>query len=452
MRTPIRRWHLNNVDGPLGYAMRLLILGDPVSPHEADLALGAGLIVSLLKGGLLNRMPSGHVWSPYRLSVVNQLFLICDDLARGGAAVMGAGDTTITLCRAAYPSRRIGSSLDLGCGAGTVALLVAAHAQASIGTDVNPRAVELANINRHLNRLGDRQGAVRFLVSDLFDSLRELRFDLVAAQPPFVPRPTGARPATYLYGGARGDELPIRLLSELPEHLTSTGRAVLLIDWPVFGDKAIEERVREAVGVSDVSILVIQLPLHADLDDYCIRYASFFHPKLGPAFERTATHMREHLDSLGICGFQPAIVVLKRDEGCPPWVSTVHAVARDSVTTAAIDALITARHLLARGDDALLSATLRVPVELRVQRETPLSREDESTITLRCIGPHMLPPIDCNPASLDLVQQVNTAASVADAVKELMSNETTPRSQDVLAGVRAAVLRGLLKPVPTPVR
>src|SRR6516162_6291449 len=52
MRTPIRRWHLNNVDGPLGSAMRLLILGDPVSPHEADLALGAGLTVSLLKGGL----------------------------------------------------------------------------------------------------------------------------------------------------------------------------------------------------------------------------------------------------------------------------------------------------------------------------------------------------------------------------------------------------------------
>jgi hypothetical protein len=122
------------------------------------------------------------------------------------------------------------------------------------------------------------------------------------------------------------------------------------------------------------------------------------------------------------------------------------------VTTAAIDALITARHLLARGDDALLSATLRVPAELRVQRETPLSREDESTITLRWIGQHMLPPIDCSAASLDLVQQVNTAATVADAVKELMSNEVTLRSQDVLAGVRAAVLRGLLKPVPAPLR
>jgi methylase of polypeptide subunit release factors len=50
---------------------------------------------------------------------------------------MGAGETTAEACRAAYPRDPIGHALDLGCGAGAIALLFARTSQKVYGTDIN---------------------------------------------------------------------------------------------------------------------------------------------------------------------------------------------------------------------------------------------------------------------------------------------------------------------------
>jgi methylase of polypeptide subunit release factors len=46
-------------------------------------------------------------------------------------------------------------------------------------------------------------------------------FDLVLAQPPYVPHPPSL-PATYLYGG-QGDEIAMRLISDLGRVLNPRG-------------------------------------------------------------------------------------------------------------------------------------------------------------------------------------------------------------------------------------
>jgi len=190
---------------------------------------------------------------------------------------------------------------------------------------------------------------------------------------------------------------------------------------------------------------VLQMPPHPDLDDYCLRYAAFFHPRLGPAFERTALRLRQHLDSVGIREFQPSLVVLQRDTGRPAWVSTVQGVQQDLVSAAEIDALIAARQFLVHGDAGLLGATLRVPANVLLQLESAFGADGEHSIRLRFAGQSMLPAIDCSPQSLRLVQKVDTAATVADALRDLHAEDTEiPR---LLDSVRAAVLRGMLKPV-----
>lgn len=72
--------------------------------------------------------------------------LVCRRAAQFSAdeAVLGAGATTAVLWRVARPHRRLRRALDLGGGAATLDLLLAAHADRVIAVEVTRAGVEWA--------------------------------------------------------------------------------------------------------------------------------------------------------------------------------------------------------------------------------------------------------------------------------------------------------------------
>ena len=72
--------------------------------------------------------------------------------------------------------------LDLGCGYGLVGIYLAkaVGCQNVVMSDINPKAVEIAQRNVRLN-----EANVRVLQSDGFDELKEHDFDLVLSNPPY---------------------------------------------------------------------------------------------------------------------------------------------------------------------------------------------------------------------------------------------------------------------------
>ena len=72
--------------------------------------------------------------------------------------------------------------LDLGCGYGLVGIYLAkaVGCQNVVMSDINPKAVEIAQRNVRLN-----EANVRVLQSDGFDELEEHDFDLVLSNPPY---------------------------------------------------------------------------------------------------------------------------------------------------------------------------------------------------------------------------------------------------------------------------
>jgi hypothetical protein len=169
LRNPIRRWHVRRVAPPLGPILRAFFFADPVPEHELRLALGASALFStLVDSGILLNEAGGFV-SPLRLNLVNDLFIFTDDLTSGQEAVMGAGFTTAGLIQAAWPSQRVSSVLDLGCGAGTAALLMASIADRVVGVDISTRALALCKLNAQVANLDQ----VEFLESDLFSAVED---------------------------------------------------------------------------------------------------------------------------------------------------------------------------------------------------------------------------------------------------------------------------------------
>jgi SAM-dependent methyltransferase len=160
----------------------------------------------------------------YHARLVRGLLLFSDYLGSNPAAVMGGGETTAVLYAAARPQRRITRALDLGCGAGTLALLLCEDAECVIGTDINPRAIEFSRLNAEVNGIAN----VEFRAGDLFEPVRDEQFDLIVSQPPYYP----GSGTTFLHGGERGDELPWRVMHGIRDHLAEGGRALVFTSWP----------------------------------------------------------------------------------------------------------------------------------------------------------------------------------------------------------------------------
>ena len=92
-----------------------------------------------------------------------------------------------------------------------------------VAVDIGARAAALARLNAALN------GADRVEVrsGDLYAPVRGERFDLVLANPPFVPAPE--RGPAYHSGGPRGDRVLRRVVRGLGAHLRDGGRAVIVL-------------------------------------------------------------------------------------------------------------------------------------------------------------------------------------------------------------------------------
>lgn len=440
LRGPMRRWHLRQTAGLPELAMRLLMFADPIAPEEAAaVAGGEGPLEQWLARGLLKRSAEGRITCPFLLNIVGGLFILCDDLTHGGEAVMGAGATTGDLCNAAFPTRPVGRILDLGCGAGTVGLVLARRAQEVIGTDINPRALAFSRINAALNDITN----IEFRLGDGFAPVAGEQFDLVVSQPPFVAKPRGSADATFLYGGDRGDELTLQLFGQVSPFIAAGGRALFLVDWPETDGDPIPARLAQVLPPAGQDRLLLLAPA-TDLDSYCAAYASKECPTLGPAFEERAMIRRQHMKDFQIEGLRLSLVVLRPVADRPGRTAVIETRPFTEVAPGSlrIDRLLATQDLLASGDDLLAQAPLACP-------EGILFRENEDGVLAQLPDDALVPPIKLNRPAAALISMVHDAGNAAEAVaRYAASAEIDPAEarRRLFPSIRQALEAGLLEP------
>ncbi|MGY2189481.1 Release factor glutamine methyltransferase [compost metagenome] len=117
------------------------------------------------------------------------------------------------------PIRR---AVDIGCGAGVGALVVARarHDAQVMAVDINPKALRLSAVNAELAGANN----VTVYHSDILGSV-EGQFDLIIANPPYMN--DGQQRAYRHGGGALGEALSLRIVRESLPRLDSGGSLVL---------------------------------------------------------------------------------------------------------------------------------------------------------------------------------------------------------------------------------
>ena len=115
--------------------------------------------------------------------------------------------------------------VDVGTGSGILALVAASRGAFAVGIDVNRLALACAKSNAMTNRLEHR---VAWCEGDLLEPVRTASFDMVVADPPFLPTPPGTRLFLSSDGGPFGVAAIERLVPRARSVLRPGGRMLLL--------------------------------------------------------------------------------------------------------------------------------------------------------------------------------------------------------------------------------
>jgi methylase of polypeptide subunit release factors len=114
-----------------------------------------------------------------------------------------------------------------------------------VGVDINPRAVNFARFNGLLNDLGN----CSFELGDLYGPVEDLRFDLITANPPFVPAP-GSTGLLYRDGGPSGEDVLRRIVAGFSSHLEQSGIGLVVTDLVEHRGTRYEEKLTRWLGTS----------------------------------------------------------------------------------------------------------------------------------------------------------------------------------------------------------
>ena len=407
----------------LAVLLRLFVLGVPVTRVRLDELVGSALRERLAGAGLLVE-ETEVVHGAARLVPHDEL-LIASDHAGGAEAhadhVPGVHRPSVALAHLTVRGQGE-RALDLCTGNGIQAILLAAHAERVIATDVNERALAYAAFNAALNGVGN----VETRAGSFFEPVEGEQFDLVVANPPYVVSPE----STYLFrdGGMSGDAVSEHVVRSTPAALAPGAFACVLIAWALDpADPA--ERPRDWLEGSGCDAFL----LHTSTDDP-IETATVWNRELldrpeayAEALDRWLAYYRE----LGIEHVGYACLVLrKRLDGRDGWLEA-QPLPRAALRPAGrhVRKLFDMHDRLSaiNSDTELLDRRLRVVDDAVVAQETRFAggRWRSENLTLRL--ENGLPfSAELDPATARLIRELDGSRTLDEALTAALDSDATP--------------------------
>jgi methylase of polypeptide subunit release factors len=313
---------------PLSCLIRLWLLQQPVLVSALDEALPE-LRLPLIRAGILavehDRVHALADVRPYAAD--DRTYYVCADLTPGldglvaptrPDLVLGVSAASTSLAQLT-PRTPVASAMDLGTGCGVQSLHLTQHADRVVATDVNPRAMELAEVTLLLNRTE----GVELRQGDLFAPVAEDAFDLITTNPPYVMSPPSAGPRlTYREGSLVGDGLVERIVRQGPDRLRPGGTLSVLGNWAHLRAADWQERLAGWIPAGCDAHVV-----QREVLDPC-EYAEIWLADAGlvgtPGYRRRYSEWLDYFQALQIEAVGMGWIVLQRSEAHEPSIRIEH--------------------------------------------------------------------------------------------------------------------------------
>lgn len=374
VRVPAVLHELSTRDDDGSRLLAAFAYGGTVATEALSAALGAEAFAVLAGVGALI-VDAERTRAALRVLPYRGVWIASDEF-HDDDPVMGPGMTTDELANS-LSFAGVSSLVDVGCGAGSLALVAKANGVAEVvGTDIDPRAIDYARFNGRLNRL-----ECEWRVGDLGAPVAGRRFDAVVSQPAYVAQPEGLDGSTFLHGGARGDELAVRLLGQLDALLGPHGRAWVLFDTPDPGARQIADRVNAGLGTGRFDLCLVVTPGNSAADQ-SIGYASLRDGSLGDVYAQTYAAYRRHFARLGVERVRHVLVHARGTTGRAAGF-VVEPAGLAGFSGALLERLLDAVAWSGATDEDLLAAAVHPNEAARLVHEQSLSASGDVRLWVR---------------------------------------------------------------------
>jgi len=350
--------------------------------------------------------------------------------------VMGIGRDSRLLARCTS-RRTFRSTLDLCTGSGIHALLASAHAQQVLAVDISPRAARCARFNAQASGATN----VDVAVGDLFDAARGESFDLITANPPFVPSPLDS--LRFRDGGRSGEDVQKRIVAGLPHHLAPGGMAQIVTELGERDDEPLAHRLRDWLEGAPMDIHILRL------GEYSAAKYAIGHAK-GDDYQAFLDSTRQWADNLRAQGYIRVVSLVISfqwsDLTCgPPWEHLDESPPPRRAAGAEIDAAFLAERFTRRRDlpQALAQSCLRRagPVALLDARVlgSDMPRRAKATLLRQALTiEHHLDPLERE--ILDRMEGSIPMPHLIGLFRDLLVDEPT-----IIAATRSLLRRQLVR-------
>lgn len=249
---------------PLNTLIKLFLLGDFVLISEAETQFPGSAWAAMNALGLIEEDPSDRkrCFGSVALYPVGDLFIVSDRWSNPDRKPKQSFPDIVypALTKSTreflrfLPNDARGNFLELCGGSGIAALAASRTAQHAWASDITERSTRFAEFNAALNGANN----VSAVQGDLYSAVEGRSFDRIAAHPPYMPV---LRPAEiYFDGGEDGEQLTLRILQGLQQHLSPGGRLYCRTLGTDRAEAPFEHRLRawlgDAEGEFDIAVFV----------------------------------------------------------------------------------------------------------------------------------------------------------------------------------------------------
>ncbi|HME42131.1 MAG TPA: methyltransferase [Syntrophorhabdales bacterium] len=353
---------------PVDIFVRLFLMQVPVDSEALREAIRPMKLQAWIDGGLV-RIDGNSVITEMRL-LPFQGFLIAFDPERrlfspsASDYVMGIGASSLTLANHTV-RRHARVTLDLGTGCGIQALLAARHSDLVFAVDRNPRAVQVAAFNAKLNRLSH----VECREGDLFEPVKQEKFDLIVSNPPFVISP-GMR---YIYrdSGMEGDQICQKIVRQAPQFLTDGGFCQILCNWAEYKGQDWRERLAGWFDGTGCDAWVMRSDTQ-DTAHYASTWIRHTERLQGEEYAHRFEEWMAHYDRQGIEAVSAGFISLRHSPGRGNWFRAEDGLGKG--TEPCGDSILRGFELrdfleTVRDDETLLDMRFRVSPDVRLEQQ-----------------------------------------------------------------------------------
>lgn len=352
--------------------------------------------------------------------------------------VLGVSPASTSLSGLSVPDE-VDAALDLGTGCGVQSLHLVRHARRVVATDLNPRACRLARLTLALNSLDSAE--VRG--GNLYEPVRQDRFDLIVTNPPYVMSPPSDERERLVYreGPFTGDGLVERIVRQGPEHLTDGGLLEVLANWADVRGQDWRDRLAGWAEGTGCGLWVVERE-HLDVYEYIETWLTDAglsgSGQWGPRYRGWL----DYFEQLGITGIGMGWILLRRSGAASPQVR-IEEWPYDIAQPVGPDLAADWRALDARAmsDDELLASCCRLAPDVVQETTGAPGAADPSHVVLRRttglkraveVGTALGGVIGACDGELPLGRLVDAVAGLLGEEPQRLRAELAPRLREAL--------------------